>query len=90
MSGGDDVYWASSSPERYVTDAQYTLDSLARDLISRMDAGSYISEDDWDAYERAEQAVKDVEALWSGYDGVLVPYARQRQYALRAALALRA
>ena len=66
--------------QRYVEDAKYTLDSLARDLLSRIDARTYISDDDWDAYERAEQAVKDVESLWSDYDGMLVPYAQQRQY----------
>lgn len=72
----------TTATQRRIEDARYTLESLARDLCSRMDARTYISADDWDAYDRAEQAVKDVESLWSDWDGVLIPYAQQRQYRL--------
>lgn len=66
--------------QRYAEGARYTLDSPARDLLSRIEARSYISDDDWNAHERAGQAVKDTESLWSDYDGMLVPYARQQRH----------
>jgi len=55
----------------YVADADYTVYSLRRWLIAQVEAGSYVSREDLDAYERAVKTLRQQEVLWEDWDGLL-------------------
>jgi hypothetical protein len=59
---------------RYIKDAEHTLEGIKADLISRIQAGSPVSDDDWDAYERAQDLVKQQQVLWQDGEGLLTDH----------------
>src|SRR5205807_4887419 len=52
----------------YVEDARYTAESVRRDLISKLEAHSPVSQDEVDAYNRALEALKQAQVPWEDRD----------------------
>jgi hypothetical protein len=59
---------------RYIRDADYTAQSLYEDIKSRLDAHSYVSPEDVEAYERAEALFKQQKSLWQDDEGFLTDH----------------
>jgi hypothetical protein len=59
---------------RYISDADYTAQSLYEDIKARLDAHSYVSDEDFEAYQRAEELLKQQRSLWQDNEGLLTDH----------------
>jgi hypothetical protein len=55
----------------YIDDADYTAASMWREIKLKIEAHSYVTPDEWEAYYRAEDVLKQQQALWENGDGLL-------------------
>lgn len=56
---------------RFIEDAWYTVESIRKDLVSKLEARTPLTQEDLDSYNRALATLKTQQVLWSDYDGLL-------------------